>query len=162
MKITILTDDKRYVLLPSNHPLASYEAVSLADLFNETFLVTPWSYSILQGLSEYMDISSLSVKYEKNRARIINNIAFGHGIAIYYESDIRLFKLDNIAVRPLADAPYNSLVLMISGSGSYNPSQKVFRDFIVSAFQSERPRSRAKIIPLIKNPATGGRGMSFL
>jgi DNA-binding transcriptional LysR family regulator len=134
LKIAVLKDDPLYVLLPADHPLSSSPMVSLLSLNNETFLVSPWSYTILRDLSE--TIIQLPPHIEKNiiRPNIINSISFGKGVAVYYESDIIPFKTNNITLRPVKEMPSNPLVLATSVYSDMTASRKKFWDFMVSVF----------------------------
>jgi DNA-binding transcriptional LysR family regulator len=139
LKVTPLTDDALYVLLPINHPLAALSDIPFSKLYNEIFFASFWSYTILRELCEDIDISELTIQKidQPNTAReiIITNVSHGKGVAIFYESNLKLFNLNNIVVRPLAERPNNPLVLAMSAYKKLTQDQKEFCDYVVSVFR---------------------------
>jgi DNA-binding transcriptional LysR family regulator len=134
LNMTVLADDALYVLLPARHPLASSAEVSLSNLYNETFLTSGWSYTILRDLGEIIKMPPLSIEKNMLRESIINSISFGKGVALFYQSDILPFKLNNIVACRLSDIPHNPLVLATPSRKQLTLWEKTFRDFLLSVF----------------------------
>jgi DNA-binding transcriptional LysR family regulator len=135
LHMTFLKDDPLYVLLPGDHPLASSSSISLSSLNEETFLATPYGYTILRDLGETVTVLPPNIQKGLLRADIINSISFGTGAAIFYESDISPFRTNNIAVRRLAEMPNNPLVLAVSSLKQLTAWQKTFRNYLISVLR---------------------------
>jgi DNA-binding transcriptional LysR family regulator len=135
IKMTTLANDALCVLLNSNHPLASSQRISIYSLREDNFLTTQYSYTILRDLGETVVAMPPLIQKNIRHINVLEDISYGEGVTVYYESDLEFFKLKNITVRPLADLPNNPLVLAEFTMAELTESKKIFRDFVISNFR---------------------------
>lgn len=131
-------EDTFYAVLSKGHPLSNQTYIDFADLYNETFLIR--SLVIKEALRDsceainrpmvpHCHIFNISSD-QLSRNHIISRVAFGHGITLYFESDLYPFKLDNVCVRPLTNCPTFPVKLAWKKGRTLSSTQQLFRTFI--------------------------------
>lgn len=144
LRTRVLTKEPLFVIMPKAHKLASRESVSLVDLYHETFIASRYSYTILQDICNTSVLSLLNIKKGVPRPTVISSIEAGQGITLYYKSDIDMFRLDNVVIKQIEEITDNPVILGSLGSNELSASQKLFSDFLASAFANENSESQAK------------------
>jgi DNA-binding transcriptional LysR family regulator len=138
LRMIILTSDRLFVMLPKTHHLASHETISLPDLNDETFVTSRFSYTILRDICSKIEFSQLNIRQNVPRPTIVSTVEAGKGVALYYESGLTLFHLENIALRPMMEIPNNPVTLVSSSRNELTKEQKIFSDFLVSTFRKRK------------------------
>jgi DNA-binding transcriptional LysR family regulator len=132
-----LAEDPLYVLLPQKHPAAKGKTISFYDVINDTFVVNPWIYAIIQELGQIVSEMPRDIKKLETRTLVIESITDGCGVSILYRSDLTTFSLENIVICPLAELPNNPLILAWSKRKNLSPQQRTFRDYIIAVFKKK-------------------------
>jgi DNA-binding transcriptional LysR family regulator len=146
LRLTVFYFDRLYVIIPKDHRLAGNKEISLSDLWNETFITSRYSYTILRDICAEAEFTQLNILNNVPRPTIISLVEMGKGVAIYYKSDLDLFRLDNIVLKPIMGIPPTPLTLVSSQSNELIQVQKTFIDFIVSAFRKRKKLNEIKTI----------------
>ena len=130
--------DTFYAVLPKEHPLSGRESIHFMDLYNEPFLIR--SLVIKEALRDSCEAADRPMppncrilnipSNQLRRDHIISRVAFGFGITLYFESDIYLFKLDNVCVRPVTGCPAFPIMLSWKKGKKLSPIQQRFRKHV--------------------------------
>jgi DNA-binding transcriptional LysR family regulator len=108
---TFLRDDYLLAVLPTTHPLANSNSICFSDLHNENIILNRWKIEALKEYFSTLDFSPKITITSVGRESVLADVASGYGIALYYLSDINIFKLNDFAVCRIIDIPNNPLVL---------------------------------------------------
>ena len=140
IQYTWLYDDSLLLVMSKNHPLAQQKTVSLSQLSQlktDHILCRPHLYdAIFTSLGmQTFDISSLSIVNSQSfrRSRILSQIAYGHGIALFFQSDIAAFNLSNIATCQIEEIPSVPLAFLQRTDSSVYTKTQIFRKYIIGA-----------------------------
>jgi len=141
LDLAFLCEDPVYAILPLNHPLASKSAISFSDLKDEAFLVRSEhirsllkDFCLLYGFhTNILDITSQG----STRESVITSVAFGHGITVFHRSDISMYKLDKVVVRPIDDLPATPLVLASVKNRVLTDYQREFRQYLADCLRRD-------------------------
>jgi DNA-binding transcriptional LysR family regulator len=136
----LMKKDRICVILPENHSLGYNSEVSLADLINETLLLTELSSILLSSLCKetyerlHINFSELHItKFDKAEI-LLNKIRVGKGISIFFESDLEYFNLSKLKNYILKEAFDRDLALVWKRDIKFTSDQQIFCDFVVKAF----------------------------
>ena len=102
-----IAEDTLSVILPSNHPLATYTALSLEDIRSERFILMHPYTSICQLCMKLFEEASIQPKILRTARveSIISAVQIGEGISLFPESNFQLFQHDGVVAVPLNNAP---------------------------------------------------------
>ncbi len=113
--ITFLFDDELYVVVSKEHEFAQFTSVSISKLSGQTFIETPFSMTLLTTLTKYYDLVPGKIKPLEEpvyREEVLQKVARGEGISIYFGRDISYYKINNIVTIKLDDVPTIPMVLL--------------------------------------------------
>lgn len=134
----VVYPDTLLAILPIDHPLANRESVDFRELINEKIIVRS---NIMQyTLTEICDALSLSApprlkifhmpSTQLRRDHIISQVAFGHGITFYFQSDTYIYKMDHVHVCRVTGCPDFPIILARTKGKSLTVWQESFRRYI--------------------------------
>jgi DNA-binding transcriptional LysR family regulator len=129
---TYLCNDYLHVVLPLNHPFASMESISLDDLKDKTVLLDTYMNNTIRDVSSITEFKFNIELTDLTREDVITCIASGHGISLYYASDINAFKLDKVAVRRIKDFPHQPLVLASAKKRKITKTHILLKEYLIS------------------------------
>ena len=142
--------DTFYVVLPKDHSLSGQTHIDLQEVYNEPFLIR--SLVIKEALRESCEAIGRPMPpnchifnmpaSQLRRDHIISRVAFGHGITIYFESDLYPFKLDNVYSCPLTGCPAFPVMLSWKKGKKLGPAQQAFRDCLCQQIFHVSPTTR--------------------
>lgn len=125
-----LRRDPLFLVLPSNHRLAAQDAIALADMAGEDFVMYPKD----AGTGIYLQILRLCraagfvphVAQEANEAStIIGLVAAGCGISVLPSSFDRI-RMDGVCYRPIADSEATTSLLLAQRQDENSPLVAAF------------------------------------
>lgn len=131
----VVCQDTLYAIFPKDHPLAGRESVTFQELMDEKILVR--SLIIQDVIQDTCDALALPPppnltvfdvpSSQLRRDHLINRVAFGHGITLYFLSDLYMFNLKHVSVCPVAGCPDFPVVLNRKKGKKLAAYQEAFR-----------------------------------
>ena len=103
--------DHMVCLLPKQHPLAAFSAISLTQLKPEAFILMPAYTAVTKRAMSVCQKAGYvpeRVRYCRTES-IISSVAEGEGISLLMESNIEAFSLNNVVIMPLLEAVRGSV-----------------------------------------------------
>ncbi|MDF2524313.1 MAG: LysR family transcriptional regulator [Clostridiales bacterium] len=134
LKTTFLHDDLLCAIMPKNHPLAQSKTVRLEELKDEIWYVNIFIQGIVRDICAARNYAPRSIQLpgpNVKRDNVITSVAHGNGITLFFESDISIFKLDNVATSIVEDIPLTPLVLLEAENRKLSESQNLFKQFVI-------------------------------
>lgn len=128
-----LAKDPLYVILPLNHPLASEESININQIRQEYILMSEYISSYTSDIfKEYAVKPHISPTMQGSRRTIITNqVEQGHGISIFFKSDIDTIGTSyKIVKKPLIGVKEMPLVF---ATNDHSPSKisLEYKDFLI-------------------------------
>lgn len=102
-----IAEDTLSVILPTEHPLATSDTLSLEDIKFERFILMHPYTSIYQLCRKLFEAASIQPKILRTARveSIISAIQIGEGISLFPESNFHLFQHNGVVAISLKDAP---------------------------------------------------------
>lgn len=142
----IVCQDTLYVIIPKDHHLAGRESVSFQELMEEKILVR--SLIIRDVIQDICDDAKLPLppnltvfdvpSNQLRRDHLINRVAFGHGITLYFLSDLYMFNLKHVSVCPVAGCPEFPVVLYRKKGKKLASYQEAFRQHLCNVVFADK------------------------
>ena len=133
----VLREDRRWVAMAAEHPLAGRGAVRLRDLRDEPFVALPASSGPLRSawlpLGEHGAAATVAVEVD-NSEDYFQAIVAGHGIAMLTESSTLAYPRPGITYRLVEDAPPSQLAV----AWPRDDTDPVLRDFVRACLDAQR------------------------
>ena len=134
---TVYTDTL-YAVFPKDHPMAGRESVDFKELYQEPILVR--SFIIQEVIHEICESLSLPLPpnltvfdvpaSQLRRDHLINKIAFGQGITLYFKSDLYPFNLKHVFICPVTGCPDFPIILARKKGEKLTVYQEAFRKYL--------------------------------
>lgn len=130
---TVLDYDELIVVMPPNHQLADRQSVTLDDIANEKIFVSDYSTGIMEYLKTMYHFVPRKTVYKPNEKVHVSIAGLGHreGICIFYNSDLKVFRIDSVATARLSGIMQLPITLLENENNDRKGACKVFRDFIL-------------------------------
>lgn len=142
----IVCQDTLYAIVPKDHPLAGRENVTFQELINEKILVR--SMIIQDVIHDICDDLALPAppnltifdvpSSQLRRDHLINRVAFGHGITLYFLSDLYMFNLKHVSACPVIGCPEFPVVLNRKKGRRLTPYQEAFRQHLCNVIFADK------------------------
>jgi DNA-binding transcriptional LysR family regulator len=141
LDVEILVRDRRWVALPSAHPLARAETLRLADLRGEAFIALPSGSGPLREFwlaADVLDDAAHVAVEVDNSEDFFQAILAGRGIALLAESSTRAYPRPGIEYRLVEDATPSRLAV----AWRRDNADPLLRDFIRACLETGEDRGR--------------------
>ncbi|TBL76333.1 LysR family transcriptional regulator [Paenibacillus thalictri] len=135
--ITFLRDDYLLAVLPPDHPLADAGVIRFADLRNDNIILNKWKIEALNGFFSSLDFTPNIALTASARHSVLDNVASGYGVALFYSSDLSIFKLSDVAVCRIEDTPHNPHVIASPKKVKLTDDHHQFIQYIVNHVASD-------------------------
>lgn len=134
----IICHDTLYAVFPKNHRLAGRERVSFQELMEEKILIrSSIIQNVIQEICDSMgtplppNIVIFDVPPQQmRRDHLVNRVAFGHGITLYFLSDLYIFSLKHVSVVPVTGCPEFPVVLLRKKDRKLLDYKDAFREYL--------------------------------
>lgn len=134
-----LYPDSLLAVIQKNSSFSSLEALSINNIKNKTIFVTNSSSNhFLKELCanagiipKIMDITTTGPR----REIAIRKVNQGQGIAVMYQSDLEVFKLENLKVLPIREIPETPLVLGILKDHMLSANEQILVKYLTAAIK---------------------------
>ncbi len=143
MNVSYLCDDPLCVVMPKDHPLARLEDVPYGALAKEVVYVGRYSYGYLAKISTASDVFPELKTFRspfEDHIGIISGIENGHGMAVFFSSELEKLNMEKVAVRKLINITELPLCIMWRKGVELNAVQEEFRQYLVKEFRLDQIR----------------------
>jgi DNA-binding transcriptional LysR family regulator len=134
LEIVALFDDPEMIALTTRHPLARHDAVSLADLSDETMLT--YEAAPEHEIGRPSPRRGLRTMEEKLEA-----VVLGHGLALVPATAAAYYQRPDITYRPVTDAPPYRVALATAVGTSQRPEVSAFIAAAQALYAEPAPRT---------------------
>lgn len=135
--ITPFLDDFYEVLTPVSYGFP--DSISYTDLQGKDFISTEngqWCDYVRQRVFDYWKIIPASLIQESRfRDTILYHLESYGGMALFYSSDLRIFKLDGIKRSRVHDIPADPYVTVIAKNCHLSDDARIFKSYIEKNYQ---------------------------
>jgi DNA-binding transcriptional LysR family regulator len=131
---TFLFADRLQALLPLNHALASRQAIRFPELMKMPIALDVYMSPNIQDAAARMGLKPNIQVTDLKREDIILHISAGNGVSLYYESDLRQFKLNRVAVCFVEEFPDQPFVLAHSKKMKMSFEHLLFKEHMAASF----------------------------
>jgi DNA-binding transcriptional LysR family regulator len=137
--ITNLHDDYFVVLVAREFAKDFPEAVTCNELQNRVMISTEtgqWCDYVRQRFcNAWGIIPSRVIRESRHREVVLNNLSNLGGIAVFYASDLQIFKLEKVVPLRILDVPPDPFVIVVQDHMPLCKEAKLFMQFLVETFQ---------------------------
>jgi len=136
--LDLVCHDTLYAIFPKDHPLAGRESVSFQELMAEKILIR--SIIIQNVIQEICDSIGTPLPpnmvifdvppQQMRRDHLVNRVAFGHGITLYFLSDLYIFSLKHVSVVPVTGCPEFPIALLRKKGRKVPVYMDAFREYL--------------------------------
>lgn len=142
----IVCQDTLYVIVPKDHPLAGKDSVTFEELIDEKILVRSLIIQdVIQDICNALKLlppPNLTVfdvpSSQLRRDHLINRVAFGHGVTLYFLSDLYMFNLKHVSVCPVVGCPEFPVVLNRKKGKKLTAYQEAFRQHLCNVIFADK------------------------
>lgn len=126
-----LQKDYLVAILPITHQLADKSGICYADIQNETLLLNFWTKEVAIEVEEYTGIKPNNiVETNMGREDIVWHVATGHGIAIFYWSDIYTITMHKVKAVRFEDIPEQPIVMTYRSDLQLNSEHNLLCEYL--------------------------------
>lgn len=142
----IVCQDTLYVIVPKDHHLAGRDSVTFQELMDEKILVRSLIIqNVIQDICDALELPSppnLTIfdvpSNQLRRDHLINRVAFGHGITLYFLSDLYMFNLKHVSICPVIGCPEFPVVLNRKKGRKLTAYQEAFRQHLCNVIFADK------------------------